>query len=920
MACVLTVSSSGLKGASAPDGARIHLNDSIVGVPVAGAATQAHVVRTALTAEELAAPVDFVVSLRMRNFPELEARIQRGETIPKTEMESRYLPLAADYERMASWLRAQGAMSTLADKNHTNLFARGSVSTLSRAFEVTFARVATADGEFTSAVTAPSLPGAFSGTVLGVGGLQPHIRMHTQALQESEGTEAAGDVTPADILYAYDGSVGNDTKGNPIVGSGQTIAIIMDAVPLETDLTAFWQAADINDSLSNYSLVNVSGGPSSAGQTTDDGEVTLDVEWASGIAPGAALRLYAVPSLNGMYLLAACTQILNEGLATIVSQSAGSLEVTDSAAGLQAGTQATAQLVAAGITMLASSGDGGSNPNPVGQPEGYTASNPLSVEYPASDPNVTGVGGTLMSFDINWNPAGETAWSQFSRVSTNPGATGGGISSYFSRPYWQVGTGVPSGTMRCVPDVAAMAETSPSAAGSYTGGFIVLNGKQTGLVGTSLACPIWAGVVALTNQYRVSAGLPNLGLLNRWVYALIGSNAVFDITTGTNGAYAAGTGYDLCTGIGSPDIAQFINQTTREIFYVTAPTSPVSPGTSVTMSVTPQFNPSTYQWLLNGTSIAGATGSTYNIPSASTADAGTYTVVITNALIGSTIYNLGTLTVSPLISNSTRLINISTRAQVGTGGNILIPGFVVSGGGMETLLIRADGPSLTQFGVAGVLAQPSLSVYNNSGVVIATNTGWGTNANSAQIASVATAVGAFALPSGSADCAIIVALPAGAYTVQVSGVGNTTGVALAEVYEVSSTGTRLANVSTRTQVGTGGNILIPGFVIGGSGTEELLVRADGPSLTQFGVAGVLAQPTLSVLSGQAVLGSNTGWGTAPDRSQIASVGTSVGAFSLASGSSDSAMIVKLMPGAYTAQISGENNTTGVALAEIYEVP
>jgi hypothetical protein len=109
-------------------------------------------------------------------------------------------------------------------------------------------------------------------------------------------------------------------------------------------------------------------------------------------------------------------------------------------------------------------------------------------------------------------------------------------------------------------------------------------------------------------------------------------------------------------------------------------------------------------------------------------------------------------------------------------------------------------------------------------------------------------------------------------------------------------------------------------VIGGSGTEELLVRADGPSLTQFGVAGVLAQPTLSVLSGQTVLGSNTGWGTAPDPSQIASVGTSVGAFSLASGSSDSAMIVKLMPGAYTAQISGENNTTGVALAEIYEVP
>lgn len=268
-----------------------------------------------------------------------------------------------------------------------------------------------------------------------------------------------------------------------------------------------------------------------------------------------------------------------------------------------------------------------------------------------------------------------------------------------------------------------------------------------------------------------------------------------------------------------------------------------------------------------------------------------------------------------------RLVNISTRAQVGIGGNILIPGFVISGSGTETLLIRGDGPSLTAFGVAGALAQPSLSVFNSAGTMIASNTGWSTNANPTQIASVAVQVGAFAFAAGSADCALISALPAGAYTVQISGVNNTTGVALAEVYEVASSGTRLVNISTRAQVGTGPNIIIPGFEISGNSTEKLLVRADGPSLTQFGVTGVLAQPSLSIFNSAGTsVASNTGWGTNSNPTLITSTASSVGAFALTPGSADSAQIVDLPAGAYTMQVSGVNNTTGVALAEVYEVP
>jgi YVTN family beta-propeller protein len=267
-----------------------------------------------------------------------------------------------------------------------------------------------------------------------------------------------------------------------------------------------------------------------------------------------------------------------------------------------------------------------------------------------------------------------------------------------------------------------------------------------------------------------------------------------------------------------------------------------------------------------------------------------------------------------------RLTNISVRAQVGTGGDILIPGFVIAGSGTETLLIRGAGPGLAQYGVPGALANPTLSLLDSTGAVIASNKGWGTNANPAQVASISAQVGAFAFASGSADCALIASLPAGSYTVEVSGAGSTTGVALAEVYEISSGGTRLTNISSRAQVGSGANIIIAGFVISGSGAEDLLVRADGPALSQFGVTGVLAQPTLSLIDNSgSVVTANAGW-TSADVGLIAGFDAAVGAFALAPGSVDSAQVVRLAPGAYTMQVSGLNGTTGVALAEVYEAP
>jgi hypothetical protein len=163
----------------------------------------------------------------------------------------------------------------------------------------------------------------------------------------------------------------------------------------------------------------------------------------------------------------------------------------------------------------------------------------------------------------------------------------------------------------------------------------------------------------------------------------------------------------------------------------------------------------------------------------------------------------------------------------------------------------------------------------------------------------------------------------GSYSVQITGRNNTTGLALAEIYDTSA-GTptastpRLVNVSARTQVGTGGDVLIAGFTIGGTTAKTVLIRATGPALAAFGVTGTLPDPQLELFSGATVIRSNNNWG---GDMQLANVGGSVGAFAVSDPNSrDAMLLVTLPPGSYTAQVSGVNNSTGVALVELYEVP
>jgi hypothetical protein len=268
-----------------------------------------------------------------------------------------------------------------------------------------------------------------------------------------------------------------------------------------------------------------------------------------------------------------------------------------------------------------------------------------------------------------------------------------------------------------------------------------------------------------------------------------------------------------------------------------------------------------------------------------------------------------------------RMINLSTRASVGAGDQVSIAGFVIKGQASKTVLIRAVGPSLAAYGVTGVLEAPTLMVYSGS-TVVASNTGWTTSANPSVLAAAAAVSGAFALTPGSADSALLLTLPPGAYTAVVGGAGGGSGVALAEIYDLSgpASGQELLNLSSRAFAGSGSNTLIAGMVVGGAAPKRLLIRAAGPALTQFGVGGVLASPQLTLYSGATVVAQNAGWSTSADAAAIAQTAATVGAFPYAAGSTDSALIVNLPPGAYTAEVTGVGGTSGVALVEVYEVP
>lgn len=274
---------------------------------------------------------------------------------------------------------------------------------------------------------------------------------------------------------------------------------------------------------------------------------------------------------------------------------------------------------------------------------------------------------------------------------------------------------------------------------------------------------------------------------------------------------------------------------------------------------------------------------------------------------------------------ASRLLNLSARAQAGTGASTLISGFVITPGASKTVLVRAIGPALTTFGVGGTLPNPALTLFDGAARPLLSNTRWNTAANAADLRAAAARAGAFVLAEGSADSALVATLPPGPYTVQVSGADAAPGLALVEVYDadvvVSATASRLINTSVRAQVGPGAAVAIPGLVVGPGATKTVLIRAVGPGLAAVGVPGpLLSAPVVTLFAGAESFLTNTRWNTAANAAAIRAAAQRIGAFALAEGSGDSALLADLSPGAYTIQVAGLNAATGVALVEIFEVP
>ncbi len=282
---------------------------------------------------------------------------------------------------------------------------------------------------------------------------------------------------------------------------------------------------------------------------------------------------------------------------------------------------------------------------------------------------------------------------------------------------------------------------------------------------------------------------------------------------------------------------------------------------------------------------------------------------------------LGTVEAGPIST----LGNISTRAFVQTGDNVVIGGFIVQGARPKKVVIRAIGPELTQHGVPNALANPTLELYDHTGALISSNNNWATTVIGGIITmnQVAAIRASGYAPSDPRESAMIVNLPPGSYTAIVRGVGNMTGVALVEVYDLSpAPNSILENISTRSFVRTGDNVMIGGVIVQGTQPTRVIVRAIGPELTQYGVPNPLADPTLELHdSTGALIASNDNWqhtiiGGIITRDQVQAIMHSGHA---PTQSSESAIIADLPPGNYTAIVRGVSNTTGVALVEVYDL-
>ena len=398
-----------------------------------------------------------------------------------------------------------------------------------------------ATGDVVFAADHPAaVPSGVCGEVAGVGTIHSFIR-------PAAADVPAGGASGADLLRAYD-ALPLTSQG--FEGQGETVVLMESGGFLPSDFSTF--ASEENLPPYNLTLVGKN--------TGFDDETTMDIETVHELAPQAHLVFFNLNSINSAtsdadLFAQAFLAAASRWPGAVISMSLGECETESQAfdrADLVALNATVASIEAKGSTMFASSGDSGgldcTPPSDYGQPP---ESSFEGVEVPASLPAVTGTGGTSLSTDAAGNYIGETTWSE----PLLSQGTGGGVSADFSRPAWQSGVGTggqaDTGDGRQVPDVSADADPT-------TGNHIIEDGKSDIGGGTSLSAPIWAAFTAIIDQYLRAGHDPPVGFFNPILYHLADSAVPYppfhDVTVGGNDFYPATPGYDMATGLGSPNV------------------------------------------------------------------------------------------------------------------------------------------------------------------------------------------------------------------------------------------------------------------------------------------------------------------------------------------------------------------------------
>jgi subtilase family serine protease len=507
--------------------------------------------------------LDLSIALRARNQPAMDQLLQNlynpgspqyHHFLTPQQFAARFGPTSAQLNQVMAYLSSQGMTITQVSPSGLLIDARANVSTAETAFEVQINNYQYGQRQFFANAGAPTVPSNIAPLILSIGGMdnsvQPRALAHRVAEQpvQAKPSRAAPRISygPTDLNGAYDA---NPLKQAGIAGNNQTIAVFELDGFKQSDITHYLNSNNLG--IPNISTTLVDGFNGSAGAGAI--EVELDIEVVAAMAPKASQIVYEGPNttqgVNDTY-----TRIVDDNKAQIATISWGECEAQSGSAELQTLDAIFKRGAVQGISMFAASGDSGA----------YDCNdNNLAVDSPAGDPNITGVGGTNLQTS-GGTYGNESVWSSPTDTQRSPRGAGGGggISNTFTQPSWQVGPGVQnqySNGNREVPDVSADADPQTGYAVYCT--VLAAGCPFTGNItvgGTSAAAPLWAGSMALINQYLQQQNRARVGFANPALYALANAQQQFppfhDVTSGNNLFYPATANYDEASGLGSPDI------------------------------------------------------------------------------------------------------------------------------------------------------------------------------------------------------------------------------------------------------------------------------------------------------------------------------------------------------------------------------